>query len=1299
MAKKLPQDLTQEILDKYIPNYANNTLKVKGKVLNFKNINKKETEIGDVHVVDFMPQVKIKRWDNDANMSIRMVEDFDPSEPTLDSDKEKLLYKKDTFEARFYLLPVEQIEGISKASEFDVVFYAKPSSNRVEFTITTKNLVFHKQLPLTPDEIYEGVTRSQEIVNSYAVYYKFRAGGSYKNGKAFHIYRPIIYDANDNYTYGDIHINPGRDGETGTMAIDIPQEFLDNAVYPIIVDPTLGYTTLGGSSIGSKNTININSYLSPDNGVLTSMSLGITSGAGTGRSIKMGMWLTSDDSRVGYTNEIANSANGWNTVAFNGTPDDLTTTNYYLGWKSNVTQMKVSFDSTPGQPTWTDSDTYGNTMPDPLVPSTATARQWSIYATYAKTFTFTGDAALARRITETYTGDCLLVKTVVETFTGDCNLKKEVTGTYSGDANILNTLTKIFLSNSNLKKTIAGTFSGDASLAATTEETYTGDANLRKVVLQGFFGDANLLRLLALTFSGDAILVKTEAETFTGDANLLKVDVNTFTGDANLYGQAVNVFSGDASLERELVSTFTGDANLSTRYSNTFTGDANLFRADVTTTFTGDAYFDLSIQFSGDSNLVKTITTTFSGDAYFNTLSSSTWLGDSNLKKEVTDTFTGDAELAEIITGSFTGDANIAEVMSDTFTGDAHLAELISETFAGDANLLIEITDTFTGDAAISGVSSYTFTGDAALTTTIATLFTGSASLVREAHRSIVSSEWTASTQTGSFNDWTNPANALVDDSNYADATQTNAGSKYQSYHHFGFDIPTNADIVGIEIRYKHEESTALTVDGGLRIRVTKPDTTYDEKESPLSVLKSTNILGSSSDLWNMSFTPAEINSDDFMADVGVYSYITKTMTSFLYYIEARITYSIPNEFTGDASLLRIVDGQFTSQANLGGSGSGQFTGHASLLSTLPGQFTGDSSLERVGAGIWTGDANLEKTETETFIGEARLLGEGEAQFTGDAYLYDSDSRFLYGPWSYGAMFGGIIAGAGYYLDTFTGDANLYKTHDQQFYGDANLIKELIDSYTGDANLEKHIALTFTGDAHFAEIITGSFTGDSKLLLVIAGQFTGDAYIDYPSFTGDANFGKLVEETFLGDAALFKEYVGTFTGDASLLAVEVTIFTGDSNLVGETTTTFAGDASLQSEEAGTFTGDAVIKTVHTATFTGDASLLRIVEATYTSDASLITIVAGQFTGDANLTSIDIITTFTGDASILGVEPGTFTSDAYFTVEKVDTFAGVVVLESLDQFAGFAGTVDCISVAGAPGWGISGMEEFGLEMGI
>src|SRR4030042_1498594 len=120
-----------------------------------------------------------------------------------------------------------------------------PATNKIEFDIETSGLDFFYQPELTQQEIDDGCIRPPEIVGSYAVYHQTKggmndsAGKEYKVGKAFHIYRPHIIDAEGTETWGNLHI------ENGIYSVEIPQDFLDTAVYPIKSNDTFGYTTVG----------------------------------------------------------------------------------------------------------------------------------------------------------------------------------------------------------------------------------------------------------------------------------------------------------------------------------------------------------------------------------------------------------------------------------------------------------------------------------------------------------------------------------------------------------------------------------------------------------------------------------------------------------------------------------------------------------------------------------------------------------------------------------------------------------------------------------------------------------------------------------------------------------------------------------------------------------------------------------------------------------------------------------------------------------------------------------------------
>jgi hypothetical protein len=122
----------------------------------------------------------------------------------------------------------------------------KPASNVLNFTVDTKGLDFFYQPALTPEEIVAGANRPENVVGSYAVYYKncpanYVGGKEYKAGKAFHIYRPWAEDSAGTHVWCDLNITDGL------MTVTLPQTFVDTAVYPVVVDPTFGYTTKGAS--------------------------------------------------------------------------------------------------------------------------------------------------------------------------------------------------------------------------------------------------------------------------------------------------------------------------------------------------------------------------------------------------------------------------------------------------------------------------------------------------------------------------------------------------------------------------------------------------------------------------------------------------------------------------------------------------------------------------------------------------------------------------------------------------------------------------------------------------------------------------------------------------------------------------------------------------------------------------------------------------------------------------------------------------------------------------------------------
>lgn len=219
-----------------------------------------EVEIGDSKQDDFKPQMKLMRWGNEGNFSIRAEEHPDA---TVRTSKNKIIYGTPEYEVHFYDLDPSEI-GEDGGLEMEWLLPKKPKNNVLKATIQSKDLDFFYQAELTdeevlrslPRELPEGKTldeikaemRPANVIGSYAVYHKTnrnnRIGGKeYKTGKVCHIYRPKAIDARGKETWCKLLI------ENGEVSVTVPEDFLRTAKYPVLVDPTFGYSSVGASFI------------------------------------------------------------------------------------------------------------------------------------------------------------------------------------------------------------------------------------------------------------------------------------------------------------------------------------------------------------------------------------------------------------------------------------------------------------------------------------------------------------------------------------------------------------------------------------------------------------------------------------------------------------------------------------------------------------------------------------------------------------------------------------------------------------------------------------------------------------------------------------------------------------------------------------------------------------------------------------------------------------------------------------------------------------------------------------------
>lgn len=329
---KIPKTLSKEISEKYTVFGNTFVRKVKDDPKN-----KIEVEVGNINDPEsFSPKVKIKRWDDEVNFSVELI-DNEADDPVVTTDQDKIKWTKNKREAKFYELPVsaDLPEG---GYEFEITLKEKPLTNKTEFNIETAGLDFFYQPELTQEEKDQDVSRSDNVVGSYAVYTSENkinnvGGKEYKSGKVGHIYRPKINDSAGNWTWGNLTV----DKNAGKLTVEIPQEFLDNAVYPVThaAGLTFGYTTQGSSqtsghdqffanlATGVAGTItSISAYGSTWNSPFTGAALYLHSNLSlitsmfSGPAVDTPAWTTmnvgsSSISAVDYLIAVANINGGW----------------------------------------------------------------------------------------------------------------------------------------------------------------------------------------------------------------------------------------------------------------------------------------------------------------------------------------------------------------------------------------------------------------------------------------------------------------------------------------------------------------------------------------------------------------------------------------------------------------------------------------------------------------------------------------------------------------------------------------------------------------------------------------------------------------------------------------------------------------------------------------------------------------------------------------------------------------------------------------------------------------------------
>jgi hypothetical protein len=141
----------------------------------------------------------------------------------LRGDRRRLLYKGRRRSHRITILG-------DSAFEYDCILHKEPDTNVITLRMEgAEHYDFFRQPDFVKDPFLKG---------SYAVYKKTTLMGE-GTGKLCHIHRPLIIDALGRRCWGELAV------VGNVLCITIPEQWLAMAKYPVVVDPTVGTSTVG----------------------------------------------------------------------------------------------------------------------------------------------------------------------------------------------------------------------------------------------------------------------------------------------------------------------------------------------------------------------------------------------------------------------------------------------------------------------------------------------------------------------------------------------------------------------------------------------------------------------------------------------------------------------------------------------------------------------------------------------------------------------------------------------------------------------------------------------------------------------------------------------------------------------------------------------------------------------------------------------------------------------------------------------------------------------------------------------
>lgn len=189
----------------------------------------------------FVPNVNASKWGDRVWLNMRSL-DFEPvkDDATL---ADQVTVTKDGVMQRWFIDADDRVQH-------DIIFAAKPRLE-LKFQLSYPDgLRFALQPALSAEEAAK-YPRPDNVEGSYAVYWR-ESNNEFQTGKFCHLFYPFLVDAHGARVRAEQFV---FDEPTKTLLLVLPGKWLDEAAYPVLLDPDMGYASSGASYTGDRYSI------------------------------------------------------------------------------------------------------------------------------------------------------------------------------------------------------------------------------------------------------------------------------------------------------------------------------------------------------------------------------------------------------------------------------------------------------------------------------------------------------------------------------------------------------------------------------------------------------------------------------------------------------------------------------------------------------------------------------------------------------------------------------------------------------------------------------------------------------------------------------------------------------------------------------------------------------------------------------------------------------------------------------------------------------------------------------------